>query len=247
MQTCKNCGHRFEGKFCNNCGQTADTNRINYHDLRHQLTHSLFHIDAGLLYTSKQLFMRPGHAIREYLDGKRVNHIKPLSYILILAGFYILVCHLLDINLFNISVESAKDGIETEKSVNLDEWFLSHFGWVTLASIPLYTVGTAVCFYGKGYNFVEYLVLNIFKAAQRLIVQIIFLPFIFLVKQSLDVETIILVIYLIDIGLNFWTNIQFFDTMKPGAVILRSFISHLILLMLMFLVIFIIMLIAPYF
>lgn len=52
MQTCKNCGHRFEGKFCNNCGQTADTNRINYHDLRHQLTHSLFHIDAGLLYTS---------------------------------------------------------------------------------------------------------------------------------------------------------------------------------------------------
>lgn len=247
MQTCKNCGHRFEGKFCNNCGQTADTNRINYHDLRHQLTHSLFHIDAGLFYTSKQLFMRPGDAIREYLEGKRVNHIKPLSYILILAGFYILVCHLLDINLFNISVESAKDGIETEKSVNLDEWFLSHFGWVTLASIPLYTVGTAVCFYGKGYNFVEYLVLNIFKAAQRLIVQIIFLPFIFLVKQSLDVETIILVIYLIDIGLNFWTNIQFFDTMKPGAVILRSFISHLILLMLMFLVIFIIMLIAPYF
>lgn len=121
MQTCKNCGHRFEGKFCNNCGQTADTNRINYHDLRHQLTHSLFHIDAGLLYTSKQLFIRPGHAIREYLDGKRVNHIKPLSYILILAGFYILVCHLLDINLFNISVESAKDGIETDKSVNLDE------------------------------------------------------------------------------------------------------------------------------
>lgn len=176
-----------------------------------------------------------------------MNHIKPLSYILILAGFYILVCHLLDINLFNISVESAKDGIETDKSVNLDEWFLSHFGWVTLASIPLYTVGTAVCFYGKGYNFVEYLVLNIFKAAQRLIVQIIFLPFIFLVKQSLDVETIILVIYLIDIGLNFWTNIQFFDTMKPGAVILRSFISHLILLMLMFLVIFIIMLITPYF
>ncbi|OAH73163.1 hypothetical protein AXA65_08850 [Chryseobacterium sp. FP211-J200] len=62
MQTCKNCGHRFEGKFCNNCGQTADTNRINYHDLKHQLTHSLFHIDAGLLYTSKQLFIRPGHA-----------------------------------------------------------------------------------------------------------------------------------------------------------------------------------------
>lgn len=160
--------------------------------------------------------------------------------------FWFATCSILICSIFLSNLRKTESR-PTNPSTLTNEWFLSHFGWVTLASIPLYTVGTAVCFYGKGYNFVEYLVLNIFKAAQRLIVQIIFLPFIFLVKQSLDVETIILVIYLIDIGLNFWTNIQFFDTMKPGAVILRSFISHLILLMLMFLVIFIIMLIAPYF
>ena len=244
MQTCKNCGHRFEGKFCNNCGQTAETERIDFHFLKHEMPHSFFHIDAGLMYTSKQLFIRPGHAIREYLEGKRVKHIKPLSFILILAGFYILLSHLFHINLFNISIESGKG---ESSSFNLNEWFLAHFGWVTLALIPLYTVGTAVCFPGKGYNFVEYLVLNIFKAGQRLIVQIVLLPFIFLIQKSLDLNTIVLYVYLIDLILNFWTNIQFFNQMKVSAVIIRSTLSHLILLILMFSIVFVVMQIMPYF
>lgn len=233
MQTCKNCGHRFEGKFCNNCGQTADTNRFNYHDLRHQLTHSLFHIDAGLLYTSKQLFIRPGHAIRGYLEGKRVKHLKPFSFVLILTGFYILLCHWFHLNLFSASEESLTKDIGTGKTINLDEFFLSHFSWVTLATIPLYTVGTWICFYNKGYNFVEYLVLNTYKAGQRLIVQIVFLPFIFLVKHSFDIGTVILVVYLIDLGLHFWTNIQFFNTTKKTSVIIRSILSHLIMVILL--------------
>ena len=233
MQTCKNCGHRFEGKFCNNCGQTADTNRFNYHDLRHQLTHSIFHIDAGLLYTSKQLFIRPGHAIRGFLEGKRVKHLKPFSFVLILTGFYILLCHWFHLNLFSASEESLTKDIGTGKTINLDEFFLSHFSWVTLATIPLYTVGTWICFYDKGYNFVEYLVLNTYKAGQRLIVQIVFLPFIFLVKHSFDIGTVILVVYLIDLGLHFWTNIQFFNTIKKTSVIIRSILSHLIMVILL--------------
>lgn len=241
MQTCKNCGHRFEGKFCNNCGQTADTERIDFHFLRHEIPHSFFHIDAGLLYTSKQLFMRPGHAIREYLEGKRVNHIKPLSFILILAGFYILLCHWFHINLFTLSSDSAAKINVEKNSFHLDEFMLKNFGWLTLATIPLYTIGTAVCFYNKGYNFTEYLILNTFKAGQRLIIQILFLPFIFLIKHSLSINMVMLVIYLIDIGLNFWTNIQFFKSMNPVNVLVRSTLSHIILVVLMLLLVFTLM------
>jgi len=230
MQTCKNCGHRFEGKFCNNCGQTAETKRIDFHYLKHEIPHSFFHVNAGLLYTSKQLFIRPGHAIREYLEGKRITHSQPLSFILILAGFYILLCHLLHLNLFMLSSES---GQADDKTVKLNEWMLKHYGWLTLATIPLYTVGTYLCFRHKQYNFVEYLILNTFKAGQRLIVQIAFLPFIFLLKHSMSLGTIMLSIYFIDLGLNFWTNIQFFRQMKVFDVIIRSIFSHVIMIILM--------------
>lgn len=237
MQTCKNCGHRFEGKFCNNCGQTADTERIGIHFLRHEIPHSFFHINPGLLYTSKQMFIRPGHSIREYLEGKRIKHIQPLSFILILAGFYILLCHWFHLNLFELSNGQGSQIVLNHNSISFDEYMLKNFGWMTLATIPLYTLGTFVCFHKQGYNFVEYLILNTFKAGQRMIVQIIFLPFIFLIKHSLSISTITTIIYLIDLGFNFWTNVEFFNTLKPIDVILRSVLSHIILIILMFSVI----------
>lgn len=241
MQTCKNYGHRFEGKFCNNCGQTADTERIDIHFLRHEIPHSFFHINAGLLYTSKQMFTTPGHTIRNYLEGKRVRHIQPLSFILILAGFYILLCHWFHLNLFTLSSESATKLALDNHSMDMDEFMLKNFGWLTLATIPFYTVGTFVCFYNQGYNFTEYLILNTFKAGQRLIVQIILLPFIFLVKHSFSISTVVLIIYVIDLGLNFWTNIQFFKFMNPINVIFRSIVSHIILVVLLLLVVFTLM------
>jgi len=241
MKICKNCGHRFEGDFCNQCGQKADTERLNFHYLRHQLTHSLFHINAGLFYTIKQLFFRPGYAIRGYIEGKRVNYITPFSFVLILTGFYILLCHWLHINLFSASEESLKSKINS--GFNLNEFFLSHFSWVTLATIPLYTVGTWLSFYNKGCNFVEYLVMNTYKAGQRLVVQIAFLPFIFLVKYSLNIGTVMLIVYLIDLGLHFWTNLQFFKPMKPMNIIVRSIFSHLVMILLMGIVLMIFLLV----
>jgi len=237
MQTCKNCGHRFEGKFCNNCGQTADTERIDFHFLKHEIPHSFFHINAGLLYTSKQMFIRPGHSIREYLEGKRIKHIQPLSFILILAGFYILLCHWFHLNLFTLSDEQGSKIVLNHNSTSFDEYLLKNFGWLTLATIPFYTIGTFVCFYNKGYNYTEYFILNTFKAGQRLLIQIVFLPFIFLIKHSLSISNVVLVIYLIDLGLNFWTNIQFFNFMKPINVIIRSLLSHVILIILLILIV----------
>ncbi|WP_379967520.1 DUF3667 domain-containing protein [Epilithonimonas sp. UC225_85] len=233
MKTCKNCGHHFEGKFCNHCGQTADTHRIDFHYLKHEIPHSFFHINPGLLYTSKQLFIRPGHSIREYLEGKRINHSQPLSFILILAGFYILLCHWFHLNLFTLSDEQGSKIVLSHNSIGFDEYMLKNFGWLTLATIPFYTVGTFICFYNQGYNFVEYLILNTFKAGQRLILQIILLPFIFLIKHSFSINTVVLIVYLIDIGLNFWTNIEFFNHLKPINVIIRSILSHCIFIFLL--------------
>jgi hypothetical protein len=74
--TCKNCHQTYTGNYCNNCGQPADTHKINIHYLWHDIQHGLFHFDKGVTYTAKQLFTRPGHSIREFIEGKRVKHIK---------------------------------------------------------------------------------------------------------------------------------------------------------------------------
>ncbi|MBE8724785.1 DUF3667 domain-containing protein [Flavobacterium hungaricum] len=221
---CKNCQHSFHGNFCNNCGQTAETHKINWHFLWHDIQHSLLHFDAGIPYSIKQLFTRPGHSIREFIEGKRVNHFKPLSLVMVLGALYGFLWHYFNINLF---VNTNDDNIDWGK---FNEWASTHFAWVTIATIPLFTLGTAVCFRKQGYNFVEYFVLNTFKASQKLFLSILLFPLLYYFYGTSKISTVINSIYLFDIVLIFWTNIQFFNKIPKAKVFWLSVLSHIIFL-----------------
>lgn len=221
---CKNCHHVFKGNYCNNCGQSAETHRINAHFLWHDIQHGLFHFDKGILYSFKQLFTRPGNSVREFIEGKRVKHFKPISLVVILATLYGLLYHYFKIDFY---VENT-DPVIDYKAFN--EWMSTHFSWTTIATIPIFTVGTYICFRKQGYNFVEYFVLNTFKASQRLFAHLIAFPLLYYFNGTPKMAIIVKVLYVIDLLLIFWTNMEFFNKLKKTKVFLLSLLSHLIYL-----------------
>jgi Protein of unknown function (DUF3667) len=107
---CLNCNAKLNGRFCSNCGQNSDTHRISFHYLLHDIQHGFLHLDKGFLFTAKELFTRPGSSIREFLQGKRVNHFKPISLVIILAGIYSLLSHLFEFNIFSNYYELSGEG-----------------------------------------------------------------------------------------------------------------------------------------
>ncbi len=107
---CRNCNAELTGNFCSHCGQNSSTHKINLKFLWHDIQHGLLHVEKGILFTVKELFTRPGHTIREYLEGKRVKHFKPVSLVLLLAGFYGLLSHYFDINLLSNNIEVTGSG-----------------------------------------------------------------------------------------------------------------------------------------
>ncbi|MDR7371643.1 DUF3667 domain-containing protein [Flavobacterium aquidurense] len=221
---CKNCHQVFKGHYCNNCGQTAETHKINAHFLWHDIQHGLLHFDAGIPYSLKQLFTRPGHSIREFIEGKRVKHFKPLSLVAILAAFYGFLYHYYHINLFETSKKSDLD------LTDFNEWNATHFAWTTIATIPFYTIGTFIVFRKQGYNFFEFFVLNTFKASQRLFVQILTFPILLYLNSINHAEKFSTITYLIGIILTFWTNIQFFNKISKTKAFFLSILSHIIFL-----------------
>lgn len=223
--TCKNCKQTFKGHYCNNCGQTADTHKLDFHFLWHDIQHGLLYFDKGILYTAKKLFTEPGITIREYIEGKRVHHFKPISLVIVLASVYGLLCHFFDIHII-----SSENNIEKVNQYN--EWSTSHFAWITLITIPFYTVGTYVFFRNQGYNFVEFLIQNTFKAAQRLFLHILLFPFIYYFYETPQTNKVRVILYLFDLTLIFWTNIQFFDKLSTSKVIVKSILSHLLFIVL---------------
>lgn len=232
---CKNCRHVFQGNYCNKCGQTAETHKINAHFLWHDIQHGLFHFDAGIPYSIKQLFTRPGHSIREFIEGKRVKHFKPLSLVVVLATLYGVLYHYFHINLFSNSEE-------TEFDMNaFNEWIATHFSWTTIAAIPFYTIGTYIAFRKQGYNFVEYFVLNTFKASQRIFAQIVMFPILVYSNSTAHLQMFSNLTYVVGMLLIFWTNIQFFNKISKTKVFFLTVLSHIIFLICFFLIFFIIL------
>jgi hypothetical protein len=239
---CKNCHQTYKGHYCSNCGQTAETHPINLHFLWHDIQHGLFHFDNGITYTGKQLFTRPGHSIREFIEGKRVKHFKPLSLVMVLATAYVALIHLLHIELI-VKTNAPVDPNVHIDPVKIGEWIQSHFAWITIAFIPIHTIGTIITFRKQGYNFFEYFILNTYKAAQKLYISLLFIPVFYYYSGTPAINTITKIIVLIDFVLYFWTNEQFFNHLSKIKTFFLTILTHIIFWSIVFFIAVIVLLI----
>lgn len=223
---CKNCGAVFEGNYCNNCGQPAATHDINTSFVVHDLQHGLMHINGGILHSARELFSRPGHSIREYIEGKRMKHYKPLSMLIILAGLYSLFYHALGINVLS----GVDDGLLDYEEAN--EWISHHFSIISLLLLPILSLSSYIVFKKQGYNYTEHIVLNSFYSSQKLWVRIVTVPLL-LFK---DMETLLPQVLMgVDFVLMLWCYKQFFTKTSMlkavGATLLAYSIGLLVMLL----------------
>jgi hypothetical protein len=235
---CKNCNSSFKGNFCHNCGQSAKTHRLDYHSIWHDIQHGLLHIDKGIFYTIIQLFTRPGHTIREYLEGKRLKHFKPVSLVIILATIYALLNHYLHIDLITaaenkISIKNfgldlqfqITQGSENPLAGVIRDFIDSHFALLQLLLLPFYAAASWLAFRKNGYNYIEHLVINAFLRGQAFIIAIAMLPFIYFGINTGEVSSNIFTV--LQIICLFWVFVQFFNTRNTFWVIKRSFLATL--------------------
>ena len=88
---CLNCGTEFEGKFCPECGQKADTGCFTMRFIFENLVAAFTSKDGGLWFTLKNLFSRPGAMIVDNLNGKRRRYFSPFPLLFFALTVYILL------------------------------------------------------------------------------------------------------------------------------------------------------------
>lgn len=226
--TCKNCNHIYSGHYCSNCGQTAETHKLNFQFILHEIEYGLFHFDSGIFYSGRQLLTRPGHTIREFIEGKRVKHFKPISMVIVLATLYGFLYHYFHISFVETTAQSSTEiGIDL---VKFNEWMGTHYALTTLLLIPMYTIGTSIAFRKQGYNVVEYFIMNTFKGSQKMIVHIATFPLLYHFNGTHSMKTLSFIIYLVDVVFIYWTNAQFFNKLSLKKSFLLTLLSQLIFL-----------------
>ncbi len=167
--TCKNCDHKYKGNFCPHCGQQSHTERIGIRYFLHDIPHSVFHVDKGLLFTLRSLFTHPGRMLESYMAGKRVKHFRPFAYVIIMST----ICTLL-IKWMEKATQSIFVKHNPGYSIAGGEHFFAQYISVLIfLMIPVLSLVTWLFYRRNKYNYWEHFLINTYMAAQLNIVLVL--------------------------------------------------------------------------
>ena len=219
MISCKNCGHSYEGKYCPQCRQSADTERITWHEVFHHVWHAVFHADRGLLYTIKELLLRPSRTLKDYLDGKRISHFNPFLFLLIAGGITSFL-------FFSLHLQPPVREISLEQVEHVNAT-LAHKYFALVGIVFLLLLSLTDFFFYRKWRLLmsELIVINTFQAAQIMVLTIVSIPFLLLqetltagAEPQVEVRTIIKVLILVYL---FVTRYQFYEAKGKFGLSLR--------------------------
>lgn len=231
---CKNCAHEVAGNFCQNCGQRTNVGRIDFNYLIQEIPNSLFQLDRGFFFTVRELAIRPGHSLREFLGGKRKNFYKPIAFLLITSTLYVLATYLMSSQTLMAEVligfQGGAQALDPNSGGDMVDWIIKNQTYLAFLLLPIFSLASYLAFIRSGYNYIEHLVLNLYITGQQMIIYLIFV-FIISEKNALIATPIIL-----GITYNIWTYIQFFYQKKMGKRLGLIGLSYLIFFPSLFLI-----------
>lgn len=160
---CLNCYNQTINNFCSVCGQKNSTHRFSLsHIVLHDFIHGVFHLDKGFFFTIKELFTRPGHSIREYIQGKRVKHFNYFTLLIILITIEFVIR--------SYSSVTREEIFGKEEVLGYSKIVDKYNKIIRLISIPLWALITWLLFRKTKQTFMENVVLNLYMMSAFLLI-----------------------------------------------------------------------------
>lgn len=175
---CLNCGTEFQGKFCPECGQSADTGKYTPRFLIDNLMAALSGRDGSIWFSVKSLFTRPGTMMVDNLNGKRKRYLSPFPMLFMVLTLYVLISALMNASVVDLLI---KDEVEPPTEATIDDYFsyeatrlvqnglkfyYNHHTLCIILTLPLALIAARVC-YGKKnrkrYNWAEYAIVIVYS------------------------------------------------------------------------------------
>ncbi len=131
---------------------------------------SLLNLEKGFLLTVKDLLIKPGKSIREYIHQDRQKYIKPIIFLIFTSLIFSFITNSLDINfsLFNIDkIKGFKGKIRSEEIGN---WTQNNLGYSQLIMGVFIGFWIKLFYRKSNYNIYEILVLLSFILGEAFII-----------------------------------------------------------------------------
>ena len=214
---CKNCETEVIQNYCPNCGTPVVLKRINGQYILKEIS-SVLNFDRGILYTIRELLLRPGKNIQTFVLEDRNRLVKPIIFIIITSLIYTLAQQFLH---FEDGYVNA-GGFEESATTNIFGWIQKNYGYANII-MAIFIAGWIKVFFRKyEYNFFEILILICFLMGISMLIYTVFGLIESITKiQILQIGGMVALVY------TSWAIGRFFDKNKK-ANYLKGFLSYLL-------------------
>ncbi len=231
MKICKNCAKEFKGKYCPRCSQKATISRITTRDLFQDVLKKYLPFDKGFLYTAWHVITRPGLMVRDYLDGKRVDYTKPLSFLVLLIAASIIFLPQAEFQQkmqagMSISNPSAKTAMMEE----ISQWVYTHLTVIIAGMLPFTALSSKWLHRKHDVNYAEHLVLNVYLMAGCTLVSlpVSIIAYVLGLSQMDFGQWSTVLNYTLFFAYFVWGNIQFFQPASKILEVVKAILTYLI-------------------
>jgi len=153
-ETYKDKDPRLNQGQCTQCGKPTQLQRINSSYIKQEVGNVLL-LEKGLFYTIRELFIRPGKSIREFIFEDRSKLVKPVYFLIVTSLIYTLANHFLKFEDGYISGGDF-DGSTIGVIIN---WLQNNYGAANLILSIFIALWLKLFFRRHDYNFFEILIL----------------------------------------------------------------------------------------
>jgi hypothetical protein len=214
---CNHCNAEVNLNYCSNCGQAVNLKRINGHYILHEIEHVL-HFEKGILYTFKELLLRPGLSIRYFLTENRSRLVKPIIFIIITSLIYTLVNHFFHIEDGYVNYE----GEEMSTTNVIFKWIKEHYGYSNIFMGVFIAFWLKVFFRKSDYNLFELLIMLCFVMGMGMLIFAVFALF-----QGITHVSVMSAAGGVGIAYCTWAIGQFYDKTKIVSYI-KAFAAYML-------------------
>lgn len=214
---CKRCEHEINHPFCGHCGQARAVKRINGKYLLSEIG-SVLNFHKGILYTIRELLLRPGLNIRKFILGDRNRLVRPIIFLIICSLVYTVAQQYLHFEDGYANYHEAGDSVSNKIGI----WVQQNYGYANILMAVFIGFWIKILFRKYAYNFFEILILLSFVMGIGMLFYTVFG-----ILEYLTTLRILHLGSLIGFGYAAWAIGRFYDKEKKINY-LKGFISYIL-------------------
>lgn len=182
---------------------------------------SLLNLEKGFLFTVKNLLIKPGKSVREYIHENREKYVKPIIFLIFTSVIFSFMINTLDLNISFFNIDKI-DGLKGKlQSKEIGDWTQNNLGYSQLIMGIFIGFWIKILFRKSNYNLYEILVLLSFILGEGFLIFGFFILLAGIFKSPIIgiTGTFVYFIYII------WGVGQFYGE-KQIKNYLKSFLSY---------------------